>query len=446
MKKIQLLTILSGHLLCFAQGDLQIVLKDREGYGPFRPGELTTLPMKKRPEARNIPGSILEYTIRQIDFQPYNSEFKEYASKGMTREVFLSQFDKINKTLLTEKAYRHTFNVLLGKTTDKKIIVIIDVNNNLKFDDDKQYIFPVLTQKEEELATGHPTSVVLPFEFYDGKAVIERPAKIIINPYKRGLQVTLLDSIENRFFLASSIPSYKEGRCMLLNKPYNVYLCNQYRSQDYSSANSRLLLSPESEPPAMEIQGNIPFEQDDIINIEGNQYRFSSVSLFGDTITLKYIGYNQRPEGFLENMYVPGFKARTIYGEDFDLSRFRDKYILLDFWGTWCVPCIKSLPEIKALHEKFKDKNFVLVSVANDRDIDKVKMFVEKNEMSWVNVFQDEMAGHHDSELLKKLKISQYPTMILIDPNGKIVCRDKGIAYIEDVLTGKLKSVRDPSK
>jgi thiol-disulfide isomerase/thioredoxin len=274
----------------------------------------------------------------------------------------------------------------------------------------------VINQLEKESA-----SVILPLEFYDGASIIFRKTTVIINPYKGNLEFHYPDSVENRYFLGVSIPSHKEGECRILNKVYKLYLSNQ------------------SGPAGKESNGNIPFEPGDIITVEGLQYQFSSVSVSGDTLHLKYIGHTSRPEGFTENFYVPEVKARTIDLEEFKLSQLKGKYVLLDFWGTWCDPCIKLIPSLKGLHDKFKGEEFVMVSVANDNNIEKVKTFVRDHGMDWINVYQNERGDPADADFLKKMKISVYPITILIDPDGKIISRGKGIEDIEKVLNEKLR-------
>ena len=63
--------------------------------------------------------------------------------------------------------------------------------------------------------------------------------------------------------------------------------------------------------------------------------------------------------------------TKTLGGQKFDLNDFKEKYVLLDFWGTWCGPCIKLIPDLKQLQKKYKD--LVIVSIAcyekNEEDV-----------------------------------------------------------------------------
>ncbi|MFA6713551.1 MAG: TlpA disulfide reductase family protein, partial [Bacteroidales bacterium] len=109
------------------------------------------------------------------------------------------------------------------------------------------------------------------------------------------------------------------------------------------------------------------------------------------------------------------------------------KYILIDFWGTWCNPCITLIPELKEIKAEFEDKNFTIVSVAYDRDAQKVLDFVEKEQMNWDHVFVSQTQTDKNS-LVEKLKVTSFPTTILIAPDGKIIARNKSINELKEIL------------
>src|ERR1700732_4417335 len=91
--------LLCSQLNSFAQGDLQIILKTREGYGPFIPRHFDLQPLWNQPREKNIPKEVVEYKIRQIDFQPYNSLFS--AALGAKKQEFIANYNKFNPALLT---------------------------------------------------------------------------------------------------------------------------------------------------------------------------------------------------------------------------------------------------------------------------------------------------------------------------------------------------------
>ena len=128
-----------------------------------------------------------------------------------------------------------------------------------------------------------------------------------------------------------------------------------------------------------------------------------------------------------------GYFAKSIDGTDVisgKLVKFEDlkgKYLLLDFWGTWCIPCKQILPGIKALKEKYYGEGFQLVSIAFDKDREILKKHIESEQMNWINLWDEDSDTKRKELLSSKYKVTEFPTTILIDPKGKILFRDSGI-------------------
>lgn len=112
---------------------------------------------------------------------------------------------------------------------------------------------------------------------------------------------------------------------------------------------------------------------------------------------------------------APDFTAKDIKGNDFSIVSLRGKYVLLDFWGSWCHWCIKGMPELKKYYEKYKGK-FEIVGVDCNDTEEKWKAAVKKNQLPWIHV-KSEAANSVSS----KYGVEGYPTLIIIDPHGNIV-------------------------
>ena len=116
-----------------------------------------------------------------------------------------------------------------------------------------------------------------------------------------------------------------------------------------------------------------------------------------------------------EGSEAPDFTLNDLNGKPLTLSSLRGKYLVLDFWGSWCGWCIKGFPEMKEYYAKYKDKMEILGVDCNDTE-EKWKNAVAENELPWLHVFVP-----RDSELTTDYFISGYPTKIIIDPDGKVV-------------------------
>lgn len=112
---------------------------------------------------------------------------------------------------------------------------------------------------------------------------------------------------------------------------------------------------------------------------------------------------------------APDFTLKSIDGTDLSLSSLRGKYVILDFWGSWCGWCIKGFPDMKKYYEKYKSKMEILGVDCRDTQ-EKWKAAIEKYELPWKHVYNPD-----NSSLTADYAIEGYPTKVIIDPEGKIV-------------------------
>ena len=108
-----------------------------------------------------------------------------------------------------------------------------------------------------------------------------------------------------------------------------------------------------------------------------------------------------------------------------------NRYILLDFWATWCGPCRESIPELQALYEKYHDKGLEIYSVSEDENENNWKSFLPESGMNWVNV-RDTHPGRNDNSMMTAYALHGIPTMLIIDGEaGAIIFRDR----MKDIAT-----------
>ena len=111
----------------------------------------------------------------------------------------------------------------------------------------------------------------------------------------------------------------------------------------------------------------------------------------------------------------------TLSGDSFDFDTLKGKYVLIDFWGTWCAPCVKEMPRIKDFHESFNDKLYVLGINQGDSKA-RVRQFITSNEYSWTQIIN----GAGSSDFVLKFNVISFPTKLIVDPQGNILHRFVG--------------------
>lgn len=112
---------------------------------------------------------------------------------------------------------------------------------------------------------------------------------------------------------------------------------------------------------------------------------------------------------------APDFTLNDINGKPLALSSLRGKYVVLDFWGSWCIWCIRGIPAMKEYYQKYAGKFEILGIDCNDPE-DKWKAAVAEHELPWLHVYNPK-----ESNLLETYGIQGFPTKIIISPEGKIV-------------------------
>jgi tetratricopeptide (TPR) repeat protein len=112
---------------------------------------------------------------------------------------------------------------------------------------------------------------------------------------------------------------------------------------------------------------------------------------------------------------VPDFELVTLSGEYLTADDVRGKVLLLDFWGTWCPPCVASIPGLRSLSHRMADEPFVLVSVSTDTDETALREFIAKEKMTWPQVWDKQ----HD--FTRKCQVQGFPTYMLVSSEGEIL-------------------------
>ncbi len=176
-----------------------------------------------------------------------------------------------------------------------------------------------------------------------------------------------------------------------------------------------------------------------------SQIEIEQVAELMETVDAKYsdVSYfkklTARVEGFKATgagMTAPNITGiNALDGQVFDMSSLRGKYIIIDFWGTWCHACLEGVPEMKAFQEKHADR-VQIVGVAKDNSMDKVKASMLEHKMNWPSV----MFEADGNDYVSNYNVQGYPTKILVDRKGKVVFRfvgEKAEFYdeVEKVIT-----------
>jgi peroxiredoxin len=127
----------------------------------------------------------------------------------------------------------------------------------------------------------------------------------------------------------------------------------------------------------------------------------------------------QEALGIVIGKKFPDFTGTDIAGKPISIAKYKGKVVLVDFWATWCGPCVGELPNVLAAYEKHHANGFEIVAISRDQDEALLKAFIEEKKMPWQQYFDG-----RDNKIAEKYAISMIPTTFLLDGNGTLIARD----------------------
>ncbi|MBL1408877.1 TlpA disulfide reductase family protein [Sphingobacterium faecale] len=181
--------------------------------------------------------------------------------------------------------------------------------------------------------------------------------------------------------------------------------------------------------PQLEVMS---FEQlEELLNL------FSDNLAYASTYQHLLDRYKEKKDERLVGTEAPSIVAKTVTGENFNLSQLRGKLVLLDFWASWCAPCRVGNKNLKPIYAQYKHKGFEIVSFSMD---DKEKLWkdaIEKDGIPWIHI--SDLSGLKDSRTAQDYHIRSLPTIYLIDTDGRVIAQNIDKEELVGILEAKLR-------
>lgn len=309
---------------------------------------------------------------------------------------------------------------IIGRKNGKEMI-IFDTDNNRNFENEKAF----------EVFENAPFTTIYPVSFTLGDTTLTR--SICVRPVIPTLKIDAprKNSYNNTGIELAALPIFRTGSFVAADGVrFNLAVFNQFYDE-YTNQNLSLVIGTANNRFPAAKSFPVQYRIGDTLFLNKLAYQIHSINRTGSLLTLKYLFKMNKPFGIDSGTYAIPTKFSDIMDGGHHNIPGSDKYQLLDFWGTWCEPCLKLTPELKEISRDYRDKDFELVGVAFDESVDRVRSYIRKNDIQWTNTF-DEI---NNSVICKKFMIEDFPTFILIDKQGKILARGVGKDGLDKIKT-----------
>lgn len=395
---------------------LKLPLTIEQGYGPFRGGfgrisvsdtnniedswHTTYIRVKGFPKHwQNY-----RYGMVHTDFEQWT--YQNYKQGKVTEEDYIElqknwQWTPDEKILSATpiKCYVHcAWNI---DTNGKMGEVIVDANNNLDFSDDTMYNAPILKDFSFDKAVKNPRYFKAQ-QYINGKITdITLPLLLTVSPP----------------YVFYSIPIYGKAALQNGKSSHNFAVTSSgFRRADFSYTRIHQVKSYKKKI-AVEEQ---PINEGEYITLNNKTYKYIGVDLQKMTFDLEEISNTAPLYSAQIGYYAFPFSDTAITGNEIiSLEKYKGKYVFIDFWGTWCKPCVEEIPNVKKAYNSLDSNKIQFIGIALNEP-EYLKKFIEEHEMPWPQLaYTSESDG-----VLKTYNINSYPTTLLIDPSGKIIAKN----------------------
>lgn len=335
---------------------------------------------------------------------------------------------KVNRYIQKDSIANQIY-LFVGINNAKKLKhVAIDTNRNLDFIDNAVHIF---SYPETRLPIDQMLQRCITLQIPLGNTQIplnsrsENIVHIGLDPY--GLYSPDLDKLE----VLITYSDFMTTKTILDNIPVEI---NGYPDVDYSKKEltNKAYFNFEYNDKA----GNFVYKtvmEKDTFQIQDNLYQLTRIE--HPNIFLKSLGVladSSSIGSFVPTLYAKDMKSKSVI----QLNKLiKGKYVFIDFWSSWCGPCIGSIPKLKTLYDKVKHrKDVFMLGLATDKEtsLGALEKIIKDKKVSWDNYWLDENERKSFQSTNKKLNVTGYPTYLILDNTGKIVYRDSSGSTIKE--------------
>jgi len=367
------------------------------------------------PHLTNVPDSFTSLKVYTYILYPMQFYYQNYRKGIYSRDFFLDMAKKqrwiLDDTLsLTSKMVKNFFSIAVGYDSGHNPKYVVDANGNDDFSDDELNTL----YKDGLLSTMMSYSKNVAVEYFDGVSMKQENINF--------LPKLTYNSSESSIEISFSFPQFRFARISSEGKSY--FVC----SDGYSRFKTFFIIPDQPNFTAVdrdaEVKPNQFFKIGDLVfsyigytqNMDKVIFKREEIKV--DNMPNKMVEAKKSiPVSEQLGMMAPEIKGINILdGSILSLKSLRGKYVFLDFWATYCGPCIMEFPTIRKAFDMFNSDQLVIFGVCEDNYRGKISSFLKDKGVIWPTIVKSD-----STTFTNGYNISSWPTNFLIGPDGTIL-------------------------
>ncbi|GLU51324.1 peroxiredoxin family protein [Dyadobacter frigoris] len=397
-----------------------------DGFGPFQadyglispeytadnPGGAiwvkTYLPVTGIPSNwKTVVKSMVNFDMRQLVYQNfYAGNINQKTYEDLQKSWEWTPDEKY----LSKKPINCFVYVVRGIDETGKVAVMIDTNNDLDFKDEHPF-YPETANFGPAMRNYSKITNVSYEIFSEGKIELRRLPMIVKH---------VPGQPENRDYVYS-IPQYAQTILKHDGRVYELAVRRGFSAPDYETPEIVLINKVDSVKKYGFFDGIGKKELLSVGDLSSQvTYRNKGVNPNHNTLQLEVIRNDKKQYSTQVGYLFKPFESKEFQtGKIIKTSDYKGKYIFVDFWGTWCKPCVEELPDLQKTYQIINKKKIEFISIACLDSPARLSKFLKSNPLSWTQIISDST-----NKLVEIYDIQGFPYNLIISPDGKIVARN----------------------
>lgn len=424
MNKFIVLFVLLTFLSCKNEPEsadyINLKLTEVNGFGPFGKSfnSLIWSPISENKAWKNteiktigLPGNWTKSNINQVWFDSHQFAYQNYKLGNLTKDYFNTLVENweidLKKRKLSDNPINCFVHIAIGENEKQELEYIIDTNNNNDFSDEK-------TQKPTLIESG-----------LDYENLIEKSqtviAEISTNNGIKKKEIKILVLSDSNGGLLYSFPHFAKTNYL----ENEIFVSNGFSNITYEEETSIILNKSKTEVIGLNEFIEIENSFYKNLGVDMNSNELQLLKMPKDTILYSTrVGFNAKP-----------FSVKQLEVNDsLKLGDFKDRFLYLEFWGSWCAPCIEEIPNLKKAYDMTNRNDVEFLGVAVFDTKETLKKTITKYHINWPQVLNSDA-----NKFKENYNVIGYPTSFLIDKKGKIIAKNLRGEKLLDTLNYYLK-------